>query len=563
MSGKITEATWRDYLEAAALRATDSKAEQYRVITNGKDLDDDAREKTYKAYLERLKKTYPYNSIKQSDLDAIDMFDANRMRTFLDQYNAPNRIAPSPTEFQKAAKAADILPLLQGVAKEGNDWYGMQNDDLKEIGAKLGYNVRTQEGYKEFLDAIGEQQINYDRAKLAKEAKDNMTAYTLRKLIAPTAMQEFENAIATGGDYNGFTAAKLGALDAAANSAMFLAPSANIVKNPIVNGGVDALLQAAFEAGRQGGKQALSTTGQEFDIAPVLFAGGAGATKPAIVGTAQGAVSRIPGEGPAQFARGIAKAVKTGDPVYAERSALERAIAEYNTNSPKTNLLKELEPKLKDIAAMIAKNPPEVNESVYRMFKSQDQEFNATLFKALMDNKLSDKPVLYTDIVPLSTVEKGISVNSVPEKAKFFGVSPNADGTYDAAKILSQYDKKLDAYRTIDKGGKVEFGNDVNLAKNADRFVLTKDTRDTYRRLFPVKYTDEASETGASKVGRIAGDLLAGVGSRVEPTFKIAGTKVGLPERTYKDEQWYKNLSVKSRKIIDDAFKNKEEEEEE
>lgn len=563
MSEKITEATWRDYLEAAAERATNAKAEMYRKITNGKTLDDEGLEKTFNGYLERLKTAYPYKSVKMADLEAIDMFDAERMRAYLDQFNAPNRTALSPTEYRKAAKAADILPLLQGVAKEGNDWYSMGNDDLKATGAALGYNVREPQGYKEFLDAIGEQQINYDRAKLAKEAKDNMTAYTLRKLIVPTAMQEFENALATGGDYDGSTAAKLGALDAAANSAMFLAPSANIVKNPIVNGGVDALLQAAFEAGRQGGKQALSTTGQEFDIAPVVFAGSAGATKPAIVGTAQGAVSRIPGEGPAQFARGIAKAVKTGDPVYAERSALERAIAEYNANSPKTNLLNELEPRLNDMAATVANNPPEVNEAIYRLYKSQGLESKATLFKSLMDNKLSDKPVMYTDIVPLSTVEKGISVNSVPEKAKFFGVSPNADGTYDAAKILSQYDKKLDAYRTIDKGGKVEFGSDINLANDADRFVLNKDTRDTYRRLFPAKYTDESSETGASKAGRIAGELLAGFGSRVEPTFKTAGTKIGLPERTYKDEQWYKNLSVKSRKIIDDAFKKKEDEEEE
>lgn len=563
MSEKITEATWRDYLEAAAERATSAKAEMYRKITNGKTLDDEGLEKTFNGYLERLKTAYPYKSAKMADLEAIDMFDAERMRAYLDQFNAPNRTALSPTEYRKAAKAADILPLLQGVAKEGNDWYSMGNDDLKATGAALGYNVREPQGYKEFLDAIGEQQINYDRAKLAKEAKDNMTAYTLRKLIVPTAMQEFDNAIATGGDYDGSTAAKLGALDAAANSAMFLAPSANIVKNPIVNGGIDALLQSAFEAGRQGGKQALSTTGQEFDIAPVLFAGGAGATKPAIVGTAQGAVSRIPGEGPAQFARGIAKAVKTGDPVYAERSALERAIAEYNANSPKTNLLKELEPRLNDMASTVANNPPEVNEAIYRLYKAQGRESEATLFKSLMDNKLSDKPVMYTDIVPLSTVEKGISVNSVPEKAKFFGVSPNADGTYDAAKILSQYDKKLDAYRTIDKGGNVAFGSDINLSKDADRFVLNKDTRDTYRRLFPAKYTDEGSETGASKAGRIAGELLAGFGSRVEPTFKTAGTKVGLPERTYKDEQWYKNLNVKSRKIIDAAFKKKEEDEDE
>lgn len=521
MSEKLNESTWLAYLKAAALRATDSKAEQYRKITRGKEFDQTALNKTYNGYLERLKKAYPYDKATAADMEAVDMFNADSMRAYLDQFNAPNRVAPSPTEYRKQAKAADLLPLLQGVAKPGNDWYTMGNDDLKEKGSALGYNVRTPEGYKEFLDAIGEQQINYDRAKLLQQAKDETPLYGLRKLVTPSAFQEFENAIATGGDYDASTAAKFGALDAGANAAMFMAPSARVVKNPLVNGGIDALMQSAFEAGRQAGKQGLSTTGQEFDIAPVVFAGGAGATKPVMIGTAQGAVSRLGNPTANEFARGMSKAVRTGDPVYTERTALEKAIEKYN----------------KSIAAD-----------------------RARLDKAIKEHGVAGGQL--DEIVNLNALESQIGATSVPEKAALLGVSEDpVTHAYEASKILANYDKPLQAHRILDNNG-VRFGGEIgDIGGNTT--ILGDKTSKEFRRLFPAKYTDEASETGASKAGRLAGELLAGLGSRVEPTFKTAGTKVGLPEKTYKDEQWYKNLSSTSKKIIDAAFKKKEQEEEE
>lgn len=529
MSEKLNESTWLAYLKAAALRATDSKAEQYRKITRGKEFDQTALNKTYNGYLERLKKAYPYDKATAADMEAVDMFNADSMRAYLDQFNAPNRVAPSPTEYRKQAKAADLLPLLQGVAKPGNDWYTMGNDDLKEKGAALGYNVRTPEGYKEFLDAIGEQQINYDRAKIAQEAKDEMGwTYWPRKIIAPSAMQEFENAVATGGDYDAATAAKFGALDAGANAAMFMAPSARIVKNPLVNGGIDALIQASFEAGRQAGKQGLSTTGQEFDLAPVVFAGGAGATKPVMVGTAQGAVSRLGNPTANEFARGMSKAVRTGDPVYTERTALEKAVERYNNN-----IAKEL-----------------------RSMDNQNLKLNEFGDKGQRWNQIDDNP-------SLNALESDIAASSVPAKAKVLGVEADPfQHTYEIEQLLKSYDKPLYGHRIVDNNG-ARWGGEVPQPESGRFRILGEESAKEFRKQFPAKYTDEASETGASKAGRLAGELIAGFGSRVEPTFKTAGTKVGLPEKTYKDEQWYKNLSSTSKKIIDAAFKKKEQEEEE
>ena len=565
MSSKITEATWRDYIEAAAQKAVESKDKQYHFITKGSHLDDDAKNKLFNDYKDKLSKEYPYGKITQKELDAIDMYDADSMRMWLEQYGISNRVALSPTEYKAKATAAKILPLLQGVAPKGRDWHTMPKDDLKEEGMKMGFDVSTKEGYGEFLKAIGEQQVNYDRAKLQQEAKEEMGwTYWPRRVIAPSAMQEFENALATGGDYDASTAAKFGALDAGANSAMFLAPGFNVVKNPIMNGIIDAGIQAGVEAGRQGAKQGLSTTGQEFDIAPVVFAGGAGATKPVIIGTAQGAVSRIPGEGPAQVARGISKAVKTGDPVYTERTGLEKAIDAYNKEVASKSSTQQILNQMFNEGVQKF-NTPEIQQALKQLYESavtRGDEESAKKLLFLINAAGKEVKIPYVDVVPLQQVEKGIAVSSVPEKAKFFGIEPNADNTYDAAKILSMYDKPLDAYRQIDDGV-VSFGKNIGLRTDPTRYVLDKETRDTYRRLFPAKYTDESTQTGYSKAGRIAGNILAGIGSRVEPTFKLKGTTLGMPERTYKDEQWYKEMTPRSKKIIDAAFKKKKEDEEE
>lgn len=531
MSSKITEATWRSYLEAAAVRAVDSKAEMYRRVNKGGTLSDDDKKKIFDDYLAKLKREYPYEKVNQADLDAIDMFNADSMRTFLDQYGVPNRMAPSPTEYQKAAKAADILPLLQGVAKPGNDWYSMGSDYLKEKGAALGYDVRTKEGFKEFLDAISEQQTNYDRAKIQQEAKEEMgLSYYPRKFITPSAMQEFENAIATGGDYDASTAVKFGALDGVSNTAMMLAPGFNIVKSPVLNGMIDAGIQAGVEAGRQGVKQGLSTTGQEFDMSPVLFAGGAGATKPVIVGTVQGAVSRFPGKVPTDVARGISKAVKTGDPVDTERRNISALMKYYNDKvAPRIQSLK----KAQKTYANSKLDNVDVGESDQATLAKFAKEKAATQFA--------------TDI----------------KKLLGNGIVNKNTGTIKADKVLELYDKPVTINYRLTPSGKMTSAKREWGTSDGTKFELSDRNENLYRSLFPNKYTDEAEQTGASKVGGVLGELLAGYGSRVEPTFKISGTKAGMTERTYKDENWYKSMTPRSKKIIDAAFKKKDEESEE
>lgn len=562
----ISNLQYRETLEAAALEAAKARVKAYNQVN--KELSPDAAEdmtkKYFKDFLAKLQKAYPYENASLDDLSAIKNYDAGKMADYLYQYGIVNRTAPSPTEHAKAIKAADILPLLQGVANPGADWMSMGNIALKQFGLDHGYDVKTKEGFSKLLNDIGEQQVNYDRAQIAKEAKDSLgVTYWPRRIVAPSAMQEFENAIMTGGDYDALDAAKMGALDAATNTLMWEAPSIKFTNSNITNGVLGAITQAGAEAARQGGEVALSNNGQEFDAAPVLFAGTAGATRPVIVGTAQGAVSRVPGEAAAQLSRGIGKALKTGDPAAREAEQLAKSVLQYNQNVAKHNaMVDETASTLKELVKQTVDNS--IAKKGIVPDPERYQQAMKILDEATAKSANTMKPIISSrSVEPLAKVERSIAASKLPEKAKVLGVAPEADGTYNAAKILEAYNKPLYAQQTI-TGGTASFGSPNYVTKTFREPVRVLDNESIYefRQMFPAKYSDEAALNGWTKAGLAAGKVLGGFGSRAEPTFKLKADKVGV-EKTYKDESWYDKLTPRSKKIIDEAFKKKAEEESE
>jgi hypothetical protein len=582
MADRLSILEYDDVLGNAALEAAKARVKAYNQVN--KELSPDAAEdmtkKYYKDFLSKLKKAYPYESASRDDLSAIKNYDAGKMADYLYQYGIFNRTAKSPTEHAKAIKAADILPLLQGVAKPGADWMSMDNIALKQFGLDHGYDVKTKEGFSKLLNDIGEQQINYDRAQIAKEAKEEMGwSYGPRKIIAPSAMQEFENALMTGGDYDAWDAAKMGALDAGVNTLTWEAPGLFIGKgapaktlftrklglpitnNSIANGVMGAATQAGAEAGRQGLEVGLSENGQGFDLAPVVFAGGAGATRPAIVGTVQGAVARVPGESMAQLSRGIGKSLKMGDPAAREAEQLAKSVLEYNKNVAKHNtLVEETASTLKELVKQTVDNS--IAKKGIVPDPERYQQAMKILDEATAKSANTMKPIISSrSVEPLAKVERSIAASKLPEKAKVLGVAPEADGTYNAAKILEAYNKPLYAQQSI-TGGTARFGSPNYVTKTFHEPVRVLDNESIYefRQMFPAKYSDEAALNGWTKTGLAAGKVLGGFGSRAEPTFKLKADKVGV-EKTYKDEEWYDKLTPRSKKIIDEAFKKKAEEE--
>lgn len=570
----ISKIQYRETMENAALDAAKARVKEYNQIH--KELSpadaDDMTKKYYLDFLSKLQRGYPYDSVTLDELSAIKNYDANKMSEYLLQFGLSNRQAMSPTEHKEKLKAADILPLLQGVAKEGGDWTSVGVDSLKRFGLEHDYDIKSKEGFAKLLSDIGEQQVNYDRAKLAQEAKDSLGwTYWPRRVVAPSAMQEFENAIVTGGDYDAWDAAKLGALDAGVNALTWEAPSIKFTNNKIANGIFDAMTQAGAEAGRQGGEVALSNNGQEFDVAPVIFAGTAGATRPALVGAIQQKASQVEGEGAKQFSRGLAKATRSGDPSELERAELVKKMKIYNSLVARVKVAQEATKKATGANKVVSTSPSDVYASIAK-------------------------------------------ANDIPQISKLFGVPLNKDYTIDAKKVLAQYDKPtistfefneagkaVPAVRPYDPrtswGGKTPvddfiidkkgnlvatenaFSRGQGIAQFPDgnatpasvnpkpvypnKFELDANTNDLYRSLFPHRYADVMAGTpGPYKAGMIIGKGSSNLGGRVEPTFKLGADYTPKYEKTYKDEKWYKDLkknNPRARKIIDEAFKKKEE----
>jgi len=570
----ISKIQYRETMENAALDAAKARVKQYNQIH--KELSpadaDDMTKKYYLDFLSKLQRGYPYDSVTLDDLSAIKNYDANKMSEYLLQFGLSNRQAMSPTEHKEHLKAADILPLLNGVAKEDGDWTSVGVDSLKRFGLQHDYDIKSKEGFAKLLSDIGEQQVNYDRAKVAKELQD-WPMYWPTKVVYPSMMQEAENAIMTGGDFDAADAAKMGILDAGTNTAMLWAPSMKIAASPVANNMINAGAQMGAEAVRQGLEQGLSDNGQEIDIAPILFAGTAGATRPALVGGIQQKASQFEGETAKQFSRGLSKATRTGDPSAIEREELVKKLKIYNSLVARVKVAQEATKKATGSNKVVSTSPSDVYASIA---KANDIPQISKLFGVPLnkDYTINAKKVLAQyDKPTVSTFEINEAGNVVPAvrpydpRHNFVGKAPVDDFVIDKKGNLVATENALSRGQGI---AQFPDGNPapVNIKPKEiypNQFELDANTNDLYHSLFPHRYADVMAGTPrAFKVGMGVGNVASDIGGRFEPTFKLGADWVPKYEKTYKDEQWYKDLkknNPRARKIIDEAFKKKDEEE--
>lgn len=542
-TNSISRENWDRVLTQAAVRAAKAKMEANKKIL-GKEQDQKDGDKYFDEYLRRLRNAYPFDSIKETDLASIDQYSGDSTRKWLDKVRGVH----SPTDYTVQAEAAKILPLLNGVAENGADWYSMGSDALKEAGADMGYNVRSKEGFKAFLDKLSEMQQMHDRAQLLKEYQSQGADYWLPKLFYPSATQEIENAIATGQGLDAAAAnnsalsdptlRKLMAVDAGANTAMALAPGLSIGKiNPVLMGAIDAGIQGGLEAGRQGAKAGISETGQEFDISAPIVAFSAGATRPGMTLMGAGAANQIPGEGARSFARGFTRAARTGNPFAAEEQEIRNAVNAWNRLQG-------------DIRLAVNPRQKTLFDNMPAVVVGED------VGRAELASKVPDYMKLFTD-------SNGKSL-----------VKMDRDGIVSAKQILDLYNRPTVKFAVRDRTTGKLIDSDpifydgswgVNAPLNQN--VLGGKAKALFAQLFPEKYSELNVAKGPYNAGRAIGSLTAEVGSRVEPVIGANPVDIIRQEGVrksftdYKEESWYKKLGKESRKIIDDAFKKKEEEE--
>ena len=513
----MNEATYNSLMQSLAadaaedhvlkVKGTDSRFKNPEFAAKNKQYIDPNR--FYKEILEQLKKKYPRESTSESDLGDLAETKGEVVEKWL--YNK----GPSPTEYKANVEASKFMPILQGVADEGDDWYSMGNERLKRFASGLGWKVNTPEDYQKFLDKVGEYQQAFDRGKLSEELRD-IPGYTLSSLFYPSVVEEIDNAVATGKGGETSDVVKLGILDALTNAGIFMGPSLGglkfLPKNQaakfILEPGISAASQAAAEAARQGGKEALSETGQEFDFLPVATAASLGATVPGIVGSLQAAVSRIPGSG--KLGRGISMARRTGNPVDIETSRVLENIDDFN-NSPYLSQL------------------------------------------------LGEAPEVEAILTPAEAakLERIQGLNETFEQ--LFGVPATSKGI-DKAAVVRNLDKPVVVRKTVGTQVKNAPKESVLLGENeADKIILDAETLPKYLEKFPARYDEKIDDSKALKLGRVLGQLGLDIGGRVEPMIKVNPLNVMKDDDTsdYKKSDWYGKMSDNKKKLVDEAFKQK------
>lgn len=509
----INRNDWERALEAAAVRASEAQVEQDKAAgayDRGIVTPDPAAH--YDDFLKRLKALVPFEGATVMDLEELDKFKSDDVRKWI------RGTGPSPKERKREEEAAKFLPLLDGVAEDSKSWTGMSADALKEIATGMGYKPGTPEGFMEFLDKVGEYQRDYDRAQLVKEMRGT-APYVLGSLFAPSATQAIEGAVAKGEDLPASEAAKLAALDVGANTLMFEAPGLNLIKKgavaaPILNSVIGTAGQFGGEIARQYGAQAMNDN-IEADPVAAITAATMGATRPAIVSTAAGLAAKVPGKGAQDFARGIMRATRAGNPAVQEREGVERLVKNYN--------------------------------------------------KFVKDGTLTAPEGATKELVlDLNKKAQLLETNSVRDMAKTLGVKPAKDGTYSAEEILKAYDKNFKGVVEITPNGVIDPKVPVSKV-GENEILLTPINTPNYSRFAAQKIAEEKNKTGWRNLGFGAGALLGEFGGRVEPIIKLNPLNIGTQAvKDYKEQSWYKKLKManpEAAKVFEEVMKQKDEEE--
>ena len=558
-----SEYEWDKLLEEVAKKAAEERTKynksKLKVRVNDGDL-----EKYTADYKRRLAKQYPYvdNADFSDKLDILNDYGSESTMKWLDFGGI------GPEESKKQQELSQFAPLLTTVAKEGSDWQAMPSNALLDKAVEMGY---SRSEYPQFLEKLRDYQTTLDRANILDEAKKEAGAkYVLGKLLAPSYMQEAENAILSGQGGDPETLDRMKTIDMLANIGTALAPGLQVVRNPYISGLVTAAMQGGAEAWRQKQKEDYSTTGQKFEWTPVIGGAAAGATVPGMIGTFQQVAGRVPGEQARAFSRGLLKSSKYGDPVFNERNSLERLFNEVNgfpTEQRRTvGQINDLLAKIANTIEKSNNDPRIIDVAIQTVMENGNTREQA---ESIVKNIMS-RPKLNA-IYDLSDLAKLEKVPQADKILKFLGNDlKDEQGNILVDKALEAYDQPYAAL-VKQTGDRFERLPQSEFVLNRPYFrhrnaqdgakLLSKEAMDEFRELLPAKYEDLMSKSGWRKGGEITGAVLSNIGGRVEPVIKINPFNIkddGSDD--YKNQSWYKKLNKDSKKIIEDAFRRKKEE---
>lgn len=546
---KMTKGTWEELLQKAALEAARERV-KYNVKNKYGRSDGDER-KYFEKYLRQLMKELPYETASNDDIELVTGFGAEPLFKWFDFGGI------SPRDNAKRIEASKILPVLTGVAKEGEDWMSLPRGKMDELAVSMGYKPGDPAERGAFYDKIRQYQTDLDRARIAKEMQDS-PEHLAASLVYPALTEGIDNAVATGGDLSPAQAVGLGALDFGINGAMMSIPGLrmgfggksvgdnvfrgskaifefNPTSKDILNAVLQGGSQAAAEMGRQVAKGVIDDELEASYAAP-LAAGTLGATTPGLVGLGAGFASKFGPTG-REISRGINKTVRAQNPMLVERQNLANTVKAYNALQDKV----EQDKKWFDVAKEIR------DVAIAKAGGDEAMVPNLDFYKS----SVSSAPY------PLEKAAEILRTQDFPKAAEILKVNPGKDGKYSAMDILNAYDREPVKFLEIDDAGKYRAVD--KLSEGDSRLALGPSNEQAYAQAFPARYADLLERTPNIEKGIAIGNFLQDLGSRIEPTIKSSVNAIKTP--SYKDAPWYRKLDPERRRIIDEAYRKKQEEE--
>jgi hypothetical protein len=426
---------------------------------------------------------------------------------------------------------------------------------MDELAVSMGFKPGDPAERGAFYDKIRQYQTDLDRARIAKEMQDT-PEHLAMSLVYPSLTEGIDNAVATGGDLSPAQAVGLGALDLGINGAMMSIPGLrmgfgrkgaadNVFRgsravfefNPTSQDILNSVLQGAAQGGtelvRQGVKGAIDDELEgDYKVAP-LAAATIGATTPGIVGIASSTLSKF---GPAarEVARGVNKTVRSMDPMLVERQKLANTVKKFNALQDKIDEDKKWFGVAKELRD-------------YALSNADDA--------AAVPNLDFYKSAVSTAPYPLEKADEILRTQDFPKAAEILKVKPGTNGKYSAMDILNAYDREPVKFLEMSDDGTYRAVD--RLSEGDSRIALGPSNEQAYQLACPARYADLLERTPRIEKGIAIGNVLQDLGTRVEPAIKY-----GVPKKdTYKDAPWYRKLDPERRRIIDEAYKKKQEEE--
>lgn len=481
-------------------------------------------------------------------------------------------------------------------------WYDMAPKEIEAQMYNFGYDPSVPGDKQKFLNEVAEYQTGRDRAAIVKEDVEDAPWY--RKLgmaMNPTATDEAVRQTLTG-DFDDRRMDNAVATDLLVQGGMAVAPSFRAVaSSPLVMGLADAGLEGLRQASNY-------MADMKVDPMAPFGAGLAAGTVPAGAEYIGGILSKGGSMSARPLARGFRRGLRgADDPVEAERENLKRLLVDARkqgentqaglspSGNPQGNLfgVSELEQantwqsaadKLRAMGFRNMELETEAEQTFNeatrkvqgikaemrkvqtdRSIKKAERDAQARALQSELDGALAEQKVaagnygkVFMQDTPMAEMSEAYGelhpaiedvIGRNPTRMHGGPVQVTMVPKYDIETVLKEsYDRPM-KYLSLDAGS----------AATPDSYAANKVALDLLRGQLPEKYAVEAvSNSRPYAIGRALGQVLGGVGGRLEPALRANPLQpTSYKERVteFKNSKWYKDLPKEKKNAVERALK--------